>query len=255
MRLTFEDALRRVLKHEGGYVNHPKDPSGATNRGVTQATYDAYRASRGVAKVSVRGITDAEVAAIYKLQYWDRAHCDDLPFGLDYAVFDFAVNSGVSRAAKFLQAVVGATQDGVIGQMTLAAVAEHDPAKVIEQLCDNRLAWLKRLRHWPTFGRGWSRRVQDVKAASLNMSQGGAGGAGMAEPTVKAPGKAEGPATAAASLTDALTDPQALTAAGGALGGLTAVASGDGPVQYALAAVLVLAALVAVVWMVRKARA
>ena len=105
MKANFDKSLALVLVHEGGYVNHPKDPGGATNRGVTQAVYDAYRKTRGKAGQSVKFITDEEVNAIYKFQYWDRVQGDLLPAGLDYAVFDFAVNSGVGRASKYLQAV------------------------------------------------------------------------------------------------------------------------------------------------------
>ena len=108
-------SLALVLAHEGGFSNHPDDPGGATMRGVTQAVYDATRQSRFQAAQSVRHITADEIASIYDQQYWDRANCDRLPHGLDYAVFDYAVNSGVSRAGKDLQRVLGVNADGVIG--------------------------------------------------------------------------------------------------------------------------------------------
>lgn len=168
MNNNFEKALALVLEHEGGYVNHPKDPGGATNRGVTQAVYDAYRKVRGRGSQSVKFITDEELRAIYKFQYWDKVQGDFLPSGLDYAVFDFAVNSGVSRAAKYLQAVIGVAQDGQIGARTLAAITS--PASTINALLDRRMSFLRNLGTFLTFGKGWTRRVQGVRAHALEMA-------------------------------------------------------------------------------------
>lgn len=168
MNNNFEHCLDLVLKHEGGYVNHPKDPGGETNRGVTKAVYDAYRKTRGRPIQSVKFITDDEIKAIYKFQYWDRVQGDLLPSGVDYAVFDFAVNSGVGRASKYLQAVVGTAQDGVIGARTLAAI--DSPTRVINALCDRRMSFLHNLRTFMTFGKGWTRRVVDVRAHALEMA-------------------------------------------------------------------------------------
>lgn len=168
MNNNFEKALALVLKHEGGYVDHPKDPGGATMKGVTQAVYNAYRKIRGRGLLSVKYISDEELRAIYKFQYWDRVHGDFLPSGLDYAVFDFAVNSGVRRASKYLQAVLGAAQDGVIGAKTLAAITS--PEKTINALCDRRMGFLRNLRAFMTFGKGWTRRVKDVRAHALEMA-------------------------------------------------------------------------------------
>lgn len=163
MRDNFDKSLQWVLAHEGGYVNHPADPGGATNQGVTQRVYSAYRRRQGLGSRSVRHLETAERDAIYRRQYWDRVSGDELPAGVDYAVFDFAVNSGVSRAAKFLQRIVGVEADGVIGVVTLEAVdtfvAARDAAALITALCDRRWAWLKTLRTYRTFGRGWTRRV------------------------------------------------------------------------------------------------
>lgn len=168
MNTNFDKCLSLVLVHEGGYVNHPRDPGGATNRGVTQAVYDAYRKTRGRGQQSVKFITDDEVKAIYRFQYWDRVQGDLLPAGLDYAVFDFAVNSGVGRASKYLQAVVGTPQDGVIGARTLAAI--QSPKNAINALCDRRMSFLRNLRTFLTFGKGWTRRVNDVRAHALEMA-------------------------------------------------------------------------------------
>lgn len=168
MNNNFEHCLDLVLKHEGGYIDHPRDPGGKTNRGVTQAVYDAYRKTRGRGAQSVKFITDDEVKAIYKFQYWDRVQADLLPAGLDYAVFDFAVNSGAGRASKYLQAVLGVAQDGVIGAKTLAAV--QSPYNAINALCDRRMSFLRNLKTFLTFGKGWTRRVQDVRAHALEMA-------------------------------------------------------------------------------------
>src|SRR6476661_8579982 len=121
---NFRPNLSLVLAHEGGYVNHPKDPGGATNQGVTQKVYDAYRAYHGHKMQSVRDIKDSEVSDIYNKNYWRLIRADSLPCGLDYAVFDFAVNSGVARATKYLQRLVGFTGndvDGIVGMVTVAA--------------------------------------------------------------------------------------------------------------------------------------
>lgn len=170
MRENLEAALKHVLQHEGGYVNHPKDPGGATNRGVTQRVYDAYRDRQGLARRSVRAITADEVADIYKRQYWDAIRGDDLPSGLDYAVFDYAVNSGPRRAAQDLQREVGVAVDGIIGNVSLAGVAKADVHDLIERLCARRMRFLKGLRHWPTFKNGWTRRVSDVVEIAMAMA-------------------------------------------------------------------------------------
>jgi lysozyme family protein len=168
MKENFKACLKAVLRYEGGYVNHPSDPGGATNYGVTFRVYDAWRRKHGLAPRSVKLIEMSEVEAIYKRDYWDRIKGDDLPSGVDLAVFDLAVNSGVSRAAKMLQACVGVPQDGLIGPATLAAVRSHHNCHVA--LCSRRLAFLQRLSTWPTFGRGWGSRVADVKKKCCNLA-------------------------------------------------------------------------------------
>lgn len=170
MRENLETALKHVLVHEGGFVNHPKDPGGATNRGVTQRVYDAYRDRQGQSRRSVRAITAEEVADIYKRQYWDAIRGDDLPSGLDYAVFDYAVNSGPRRAAQDLQRELGVAVDGVIGNVTLAGVAKADVYDLIDRLCARRMRFLKGLKHWRTFGKGWTRRVTDVAEIAMAMA-------------------------------------------------------------------------------------
>jgi len=160
MKENYPQALKQVLKYEGGYVDHPKDPGGPTNKGVTQAVYDTWRKSKDLATQSVRNISDSEVATIYKNLYWDRISGDYLPSGVDFAVFDYAVNSGVSRASRTLQSIVGVTQDGVIGPETIEAAKTY----VAMAVTNKRLAFMQSLSIWSTFGKGWAARIADVKA-------------------------------------------------------------------------------------------
>jgi len=175
MNSNFPEALRLVLKHEGGYVNHPRDPGGATNLGITIGTAKRYGVDmdgdNDTDIVDIKMLTPSVASKIYKGEYWDKVAGDLLPSGLDYAVFDFAVNSGIGRAPKYLQAVLGVTQDGKIGPATLKAIQGKNVADLINQLCDRRLVFLKNLDTWGTFGRGWTSRVSGVRAAALAMSK------------------------------------------------------------------------------------
>ena len=170
MRENFDHALDAVLVHEGGYVNHPRDPGGATNRGVTQAVYDDWRVAHGLPAQTVRSISAAEVMAVYKKQYWDAVRGDDLPGGVDYCVFDFAVNSGCKRAARYLQRAAGVLEDGQIGTGTIAAARAVPPPRLIDAVCDARLAFLRQLSTFDTFGRGWTRRVDEVRKAAKALA-------------------------------------------------------------------------------------
>lgn len=171
MQSNYARALPLFLKHEGGFVNHPKDPGGATNKGVTIGTLKRLGIDvdgDGDSDITdLRNLRHEDVARVYKLFYWDAVKGDLLPPGLDYAVADFGINSGPARAAKHLQKVVGVVQDGDIGPKTLAAVAARDPQEIINALCDSRLRFLRGLKTWPTFGKGWSRRVAEVRAVAL----------------------------------------------------------------------------------------
>ncbi|TIO15659.1 MAG: hypothetical protein E5X86_19930 [Mesorhizobium sp.] len=168
MNRNFDRALSLVLKHEGGYVNHPRDPGGATNKGITIATFRRYVNAKGTPE-DLKRITTAQAGIVYRRQYWDAIRGDELPDGVDYAVFDFAVNSGPSRAAKYLQAILGTVQDGRIGPATIAASKAKPAGVVIDALCDARLSFLKRLKTWGTFGKGWSARVSSVRFQALVM--------------------------------------------------------------------------------------
>ena len=168
MDRNFARALPLVLNDEGGWADHPDDPGGATMKGVTLHTFRRY-VKVDATKADLKAITDEQIATVYYRHYWAAVNAQALPSGVDYAVFDFAVNSGPSRAAKYLQSIVGATVDGRVGPKTIAAVQRMDPAEVINRLCDARMAFLRKLKHWPTFGKGWTRRVAGVRKNAMNM--------------------------------------------------------------------------------------
>ena len=174
---NFAPALSRGLVHEGGYVNHPKDPGGATNKGVTQRVYDGFRERRDLPTRSVAAITDDEVREIYRRQYWDAIKGDALPAGIDYVVFDGAINSGPAQSVKWLQRALGSVRvDGVIGEATLAAIdgyPDHD--QLIALMIARRLAFLQALSTWSAFGKGWGRRVAEVKAIGQAWATGSVG--------------------------------------------------------------------------------
>ena len=165
MRSSYETALKWVFAHEGGFVNDPDDAGGATNYGITQNTYNAARRRKGLPTRSVRGISSKEVAEIYHDQYWVPIRGEELPAGLDYSVFDYGVNSGTGRAIKDLQKTLGVKADGVIGEVTLAAVKEREVVELIEAYVARRMRFLKSIKArkgqggWSKFGRGWTRRV------------------------------------------------------------------------------------------------
>lgn len=169
---TFDEALRRLLAHEGGYADHPSDPGGPTNFGITIHDYRKYVKPDASAS-DVRAMQVSAAKAIYRDKYWHALRCDDLPVGLDYAVFDYGVNSGVSRAAKVLQRLLGLPDTGRMSDAAIAAVKTRSAADLVARLCDERMAFLKSLRTWPVFGAGWSRRVAEVRRTALAMAAGG----------------------------------------------------------------------------------
>lgn len=138
---------------EGGYVNHPKDPGGATDRGITQATYDGWRKAKGLKPKPVRGITAAEAATIFFEEFWTRARCETLAVGVDLATYDAAVNSGVSRGRKWLMASIGGSD-----------------VATVKGICSRRLGFMQSLNIWKTFGKGWGRRVADIQAKGVAWS-------------------------------------------------------------------------------------
>jgi len=168
MKSNFEECMARLLAHEGGYVWHAEDPGGETNLGVTRAVYEQY-AGRQVMDGEMEGLTHDDVYPIYKENYWDRVRGDDLPSGVDWAVFDWGVNSGTSRAAKALQRIIGVEQDGGIGPMTLQAVAEIEPVDIVKQMHHMRDSFYRSLSTFDTFGRGWIRRNDETKEQALAL--------------------------------------------------------------------------------------
>jgi lysozyme family protein len=166
---SYDESLRRLLLHEGGYTNHPADPGGPTNFGITIYDYRKYVKPNATA-TDVRAMRVEEAKAIYRAKYWDAQRCDELPAGVDYAVFDYGVNSGIGRSKKVLQRVVGVAADGIFGDETMKAVRTRLPSKIIIDICDERLRFLKRLRTWPIFGKGWGRRVAEVKTVALALA-------------------------------------------------------------------------------------
>lgn len=147
-----ETSIKLTLKHEGGYVNNPKDPGGETNYGITKATA-AANGYHG----SMRAIPMAVVIEIYRQKFWNAVRGDSLPMGFDFAVYDFGVNSGPARANKYAAGITGTA------------------AQMVKTLCAKRLSFMRALGTWATFGKGWSRRVAEVEAQGVKMALQGEG--------------------------------------------------------------------------------
>jgi len=166
--LRFERCLDEVLRHEGGYVDHKRDPGGATNLGVTLGTAKAHGLDMDddgdVDKIDVRNLKPRDVRPVYRKSYWLKAGCDALPAGVDLMVFDLAVNSGPARAVRFLQEAVGVTADGVVGPMTLGAARRLPPAELVLRLRNRRERFYRGLSTFDAFGKGWLRRLSEVNA-------------------------------------------------------------------------------------------
>jgi lysozyme family protein len=167
----FYRCLPITLRHEGGWSEHPADPGGATNQGITIETFRHHFGAERT-KQDLREIAPWQVRYIYRYGFWLPCRCDELPPGVDLAVFDGAVNSGPARSVKWLQSVVGTRQDGIIGPLTLQRVSVPDPRDIILDLCDVRMRYLRRLSTWQVFGRGWERRVTDIQRDALAMARG-----------------------------------------------------------------------------------
>lgn len=170
MGKNFETSFQATLKHEGGFVDHPKDPGGMTNLGVTRAAWEQY-VGRHVLEPEMRALTVDQVRPFYRKMYWDKVRGDDLPDGIDFAVYDFAVNSGPARAARVLQLVLGVTPDGVIGPKTLQAAYKADPIQVVAGICQRRQEFLEALDTFQTFGKGWTSRVKGVQVNATQLAK------------------------------------------------------------------------------------
>ena len=171
MNQNFEHCMEMLLKHEGGYVNHPSDPSGLTNMGITKRTYDEFHGTN-IDKEAMRDLTVEDVTPIYRRNYWERCRCQDLPNGFDWAVIDACVNHRTGRAAKFLQKAVMVNQDGAIGPLTMMAVNDNNPEEIINRLAVYRDAFYRSLSTFETFGRGWIRRNDETREQALEMARG-----------------------------------------------------------------------------------
>lgn len=170
MKENFDYALKCVLEHEGGYVDHPNDPGGATNYGITIHTLRAWRHNPNLTSIDVRDMLQEEAESIYRENYWDAVQADDLPSGLDLAVFDAAVNKGPKRAARLLQQALGVAADGIIGPITLSHANRSSLSNTLQEFMARRMNHYGRLGHFRTFGLGWSRRLIDVYAASIELA-------------------------------------------------------------------------------------
>ena len=176
MLSNWNDSFKHLLVSEGGFTDNPKDPGnhlpdgrmGCTNLGVTQAAWEAF-VGHQVSTQDMRDLTPEKIEPFYKHKYWDACHCDDLPSGLDYLVFDFAINAGPGRSIKTLQSAVGTTPDGGIGPKTMAAVIAHDHAELVEKFSQAKLDFYQSLPTFGTFGKGWTSRVASVKVQAESM--------------------------------------------------------------------------------------
>lgn len=173
-KTAFEAALATILRHEGGYSNHARDPGGITNLGVTKHTWEAWT-KRAASAADMRALTVADVAPLYRARYWDLLKCEHIPAGLALCVFDFGVNAGPARAARYLQQIVGAGADGQIGPATIAAVkamiARDGEAETIRRYQQARRGYYRQLRTFATFGRGWLRRVDETETEALRLAK------------------------------------------------------------------------------------
>ena len=155
--MNFDQALKTLLKHEGGYIDHPNDPGGITNYGITQAVARQHGYTG-----DMRTIPMDVVSAIYRKAYWGTIRAEELPAPLRYPLFDAAVNSGTGQAVKWLQRALGVKDDGVMGDQTLAAIRQADADQLTRKMIGHRLVMLANLQHFAQFGKGWTRRVASI---------------------------------------------------------------------------------------------
>jgi lysozyme family protein len=212
---TYDEALRRLLVHEGGYTNHPSDPGGPTNFGITIHDYRKYLKPSATA-ADVRAMKLDEAKTIYRTKYWNAQRCDHLPAGVDYSVFDYGVNSGFGRSGKVLRRVVGLPDTThVVTDEVLRAVARRDPKAIVVAINDERLAFLKRLKTWPVFGQGWGVRVAGVRAVSLRMAGQSVPASSIVPSGAPVPGKGAVPLPAGTTKIIVATSTAGPVAAGG----------------------------------------
>lgn len=171
MKETYQEAIKQVMLHEGGYSNHPSDPGGPTNWGITIADARTYWKQNATAN-DVKAMPIEVAYDIYRKRYADALQYDKLPAGVDYAILDYGINSGISRAAKVLQRFVKVSPvDGKIGLVTLTATSKADATRLINAIFDERLRFLRQLKTWSVFGPGWSRRCREGRALALKLAK------------------------------------------------------------------------------------
>lgn len=168
MKNNWQTSFDLMLASEGGYANHPSDPGGMTNLGVTKRVWEEW-VGRESNEKEMRSLTKEMVEPLYKRKFWDACRCDDLPTGIDYLVFDMAVNAGVGRSAKLLQHCVGVSVDGAIGPITITAVKSKDPEELVEKFSEARELFYRGLTTFDVFGKGWLNRVEASKIKASSM--------------------------------------------------------------------------------------
>jgi lysozyme family protein len=170
MQSNFDLSFEHLIKSEGGYVDNPADPGGRTNLGVTQKVWESW-VGRESNEKEMRSLTKANVEPLYKRKYWDACKCDSLPSGIDYLVFDASVLSGVGFSTKTLQSCVGVSVDGQIGNQTIEATKKIAPSDLIEQFSEAKRNFYKSRVTFPTFGKGWLNRAEQVEIDAKSMAQ------------------------------------------------------------------------------------
>jgi lysozyme family protein len=165
-----------VLAHEGGFTSDSRDKgnslpdgrAGSTMLGCTQANWEAY-VGHQVTWDDMKKLTKEDVKPLYKKNYWDAVHGDDLPTGLDYAAFDFAINAGPGASRKMIQRALGVTADGAFGPMTMAAIQKADAKELMQKFSDAKTTFYKGLGNFNVYGKGWLQRVADVQTVASKM--------------------------------------------------------------------------------------
>jgi lysozyme family protein len=163
----FDKCFDFTVGVEGGYSNNLHDKGGPTKYGITLPVLSAWRGGIELDAEDVECMDLAEAKDIYKHNYWTPIHGDELPQGIDLCTFDAAINSGVSNAIRWLQAVIKVKVDGLLGPKTIIAAQTCEPGEVINDLLNLREAYLRSLPDWKYFGKGWKHRIDNLRCAAL----------------------------------------------------------------------------------------
>lgn len=264
-RETLPEALDLVFGHEGGYSNVKTDSGGPTKYGITHKTLAAHRGVKSVTAEQVKNMTRKEAEEIYATGYWPQSGGDLLPVGLDYAAFDFGVNSGPYRAVTTLQKLVGTKVDGIVGPQTVAAVRAYPGGcvQLIKDYCDERMKFLRSITNkktgFPVNGRGWTIRVTGKDPKGQWKDQPGVVGNALALHEHKMKQKATelpagGSAQAEAPAPNPWVKPETVLQGVPVIGGLAFLFEGNGPVQWAMGVVLIIGAVIAAIYAVKRIR-